>query len=379
MTNEEIKKEILHRVAVQKKKRQRVLRVSASVGCAAVVALAGVGLVRSGVFDHPPPVTDTVVKPTTTVTTVPTEQESTTTTANTPTTNTTTDGGVVVPTTTVTTVAPTTTTTVPTPCKPTATKAPTTEPTKTTTTTSETKDKLLITGVETIDDDTLDQMHTGLFKPGEISPLLKQAMEQYKDTDAVYAVLVAINPKYNQKLVEDFNEAVDALLQSDEMVKLAEQRDLAREEWQAIDEERKAHIGDDAWAAEFLADYVTKEETYRSLRSEYDKRQHDFKLAYWQARADEAVEVLAKSSDMELIPLETRWNESVEKNEKAVLSYVLNAAYNTEKASGQSPYYGYAAILSANEILELSECGSYMFWLDSYDEEAHMDYLNDWV
>ena len=77
-------------VATQQKKRKMMLRVSASVGCAAVVALAGVGLVRSGVFDQTPPVTNAVVK-TTTVTTAPTEQDvtTTTTTVDTPTTNTT--------------------------------------------------------------------------------------------------------------------------------------------------------------------------------------------------------------------------------------------------------------------------------------------------
>ena len=347
MTNEEIKKEILHRVAVQKKKRQRVLRVSASVGCAAVVALAGVGLVRGGVFDQTPPVTDKVVKPTTTVTTAPTEQDvtTTTTTVDTPTTNATTDGGIVTP---PTTATPTQTT------KPTTGK---TEPSKTTTTPG-TKDKLLITGAEVNDMYTGDNSG-GIFKPGELSPLLEQAMEQYKDTDAVYAVMVAINPKYNQKLVDDLNEAVDALLQSDEMVKLAEEVQLAWGEYEAA--------GLD-WSAG---------ETFRSLKSQYDDRQHNFKLAYWQARADEAVEALAKLSDMELLSLYERQNEVSGKEEKAFLSYVLNAAYSTKQANGWPAYYGYAAILSADEILKLSECGSYMFWLDSYDEEAYMDYVVD--
>lgn len=112
MTNEEIKKEVLHRVAVQKKKRQRILRVSASLGAVVLVSLASVSLMRGGVFDQTPPVSDKVAKPTTTETTAPTEQDvttTTTTTVDTPATNTTTDGGVVVPTTTVTTVAPTAT------------------------------------------------------------------------------------------------------------------------------------------------------------------------------------------------------------------------------------------------------------------------------
>ena len=350
MTNEEIKKEVLHRVAVQKKKRQRILRVSASLGCVAVVALAGVGLMGSGVFDQTPPVSDTIAKTTAAASAAPTEQDVTTTTAtvDTPATNTTTAGGMVVPTTTVTTVAPTTT------AKPTTGK---TEPPKTTTTTG-TKDKLLITGVEVNDMYTGDDSG-GIFKPGELSPLLEQAMEQYKDTDAVYAVMVAINPKYNQKLVDDLNEAVDALLQSDEMVKLAEEVQLAWEEYEAAG--LKGSAG----------------ETFRSLSAQYNNRQHDFKLAYWQARADEAVEALAKLSDMELLSLYERQNEVSGKEEKAFLSYVLNAGYSTKQANGRPAYYGYAAILSADEILELSECGSYMFWLDSYDEEAYVDYVAD--
>lgn len=133
MTNEEIKKEVLHRVAVQKKKRQRVLQVSASLGCVAVVALAGVGLMGSGVFDQTPPVSDTVAKPTTAVSTAPTERENNTTTAAATETTTAT---------TVTTIAPTQTeTTYP------QTQAsnkgphyrPTTRPTQTASTTSASK------------------------------------------------------------------------------------------------------------------------------------------------------------------------------------------------------------------------------------------------
>lgn len=90
MTNEEIKKEVLHRVAVQKKKRQRILRVSASLGAVVLVSLAGVGLMGGDVFKQTPPITDTVVKNTTTVTTAPTKGEDTTTTATTETTTVTT-------------------------------------------------------------------------------------------------------------------------------------------------------------------------------------------------------------------------------------------------------------------------------------------------
>ena len=335
-------------VTAQRKKKKVLVSAGATL-CAMSLLGGSVWYLNRPTHDIPVIPTPDENEVTTTVD-VPTEGENTTTATII---ETTTDGGIVTP-----------PTTAPTPSKPTGTKAPTTgktEPPKTTTSTTAPTDKLLITGVETIDDDTLDQMPTGLFKPGEKSPLLNQAMEQYKDTDAVYAVLVAINPKYNQKLVEDLNEAVDALLQSDEMIKLAEEVQLAWEEYEAAGLK---------WSAG---------ETYRSLRSEYDKRERDFKLAYWSARADEAVEALAKFSDIEPIPLEGRWKEDLEKNEKAVLSYVLNAAYGTKKSDGSLSYYGYAAVLSADEILELSECGSYMFWLDSYDEDAYMDYLIDWV
>ena len=367
MTNEEIKKEILHRVAVQKQKRQRVLRMSASVGCAAVVALAGVGLVRGGVFDQTPPVTDKVVKPTTTVTTAPTEQDVTTTTTTVDTT--TTDGGVVAPTTTVTTVAPTQTTT-----KPTTGK---TEQTQTTaSTTTGTKDKLLITGGEP--DDSLMQDASGAYMLDEISPLLKQTMEQYKDTDAVYAVLVAVNPGYNQKLVDDRHKAIDAFLESDEMVKLAEQRDLAREEWQAIDEERKANIGnEEVITTEFIEKLDRAKETYRSLRSEYEKRREDFGWAYWNAYVDEAIEVLAEFSDINLVSLYERVTQDWEKMEKKEIDVIMRVlSVSWFKSLNDDYRHGYAAVLSADEILTLSESDSYIFWLASCDEDT-TSYLID--
>ena len=332
-----------------------------------MVALAGVGLVRGGVFDQTPPVTDKVVKPTTTVTTAPTEQDvtTTTTTVDTTTTETTTNGGVVVP-----------TTTVPAPSKPTATKAPTTEPTKTTTTTSETKDKLLITGDEP--DDSLMQDASGAYMLDEISPLLKQTMEQYKDTDAVYAVLVAVNPGYNQKLVDDRHKAIDAFLESDEMVKLAEQRDLAREEWQAIDEERKANIGnEEVITTEFIEKLDRAKETYRSLRSEYEKRREDFGWAYWNAYVDEAIEALAEFSDINLVSLYERVTQDWEKMEKKEIDVIMRVlSVSWFKPLNDDYRHGYAAVLSADEILTLSESDSYIFWLASCDEDT-TSYLID--
>ena len=347
----------------------RVRRYVAAVAAASVM-VAGVGTWWLTRPEDKPPVIPADTVTTTTVTTAPTEgEDTTTTTASTtvPTAPTTTDGGIVTP--------PTTVTSVPAPSKPTATKAPTTgktdppkstsgtnppttgktEPPKTTTTTG-TKDKLLITGNEDRQDPFTiqDGAVADAFTQGEISPLLKQAMEQYKDTDAVFAVLVAVNPGYNSTVVNDCNRAVDAFLQSDEMVKLAAERQLAWEEYEATGKH---------W------------NTFHSLDNEYSKRKNDFKKAYLQARADEAVEVLAEFSDIPLISLYDRIFQNWEyfKNTDRDVNW---RAYNLSwcKKMPDCYHYGYVAVLSADNILKLSEYGNYVFWLDSYDENAYLVY-----
>ena len=169
-------------VAEQKKKRQLMLRVSASVGCLAVVTLAGVGLVLGGVFDQTPPVTPATDDGTVTTTTVdvPTEGEATaatTTTVNTTITtiDTTTDGGIVTPTT-----VPSKTTTAPSK----------TESTKTSTTTVPAK--LLITADEP--DDYKSNINESSLNTIYISGALQLKMQEYSNLDVVYAVIVEVLP-----------------------------------------------------------------------------------------------------------------------------------------------------------------------------------------
>ena len=359
-------------VTAQRKKKKVLAGIGTTL-CAVSLLGGSVWYLNRPQHDIPVTIAPDKNEVTTTVD-VPTEGEdttTTTTTVNTTAPEPTTDGGIVTPPTT----APTTTAS--SKIEPPKTTAPSkTEPPKTTTSTTAPTDKLLITGDEP--DDSLMQDASGAYMLDEISPLLKQTMEQYKDTDAVYAVLVAVNPGYNQKLVDDLHKAIDAFLESDEMVKLAEQRDLAREEWQAIDEERKANIGNEEWAAEFLADYVTKEETYRSLRSEYEKRREDFRWAYWNAYADEAIEALAEFSDINLVSLYERVTQDWEKMDKKEIDVIMRVlSVSWSKSLNDDYRHGYAAVLSADEILTLSESDSYIFWLASCDEDT-TSYLIDW-
>ena len=336
-------------VTAQRKKKKLLASAGATL-CAVSLLGGSVWYLNRPTHDIPvvPATDDDAV--TTTVTTAPTEQESTTTTANTPATNTTTDGGVVAPTTTVTTVttvAPTQTT-----AKPTTGK---TEPPKTTTTTGS-KDKLVISGNGA--DTTMGGVDaTTYFKHGEISPLLRQTMEQYKDTDAVFAVRIAVR----WKIQASYYEAKQALIESDEMVKLAEQRELAYEAWQAAEEYRRANIGNDEDAAEIIADCHAKKDAYWALDREYEKRLKDLLNAYQNAGLDEALALLKEFSDIDLIPLKDLLELDMEWSEKAPIKMIVNAAQKD---------LAFIAVLSADEILELSERIGCMYWLDSSDDRS---------
>ena len=215
-------------VIAQRKKKQLVTRVTASVGSVALVSLAGIALLRSDAFRETPPLSDGGA--TTTTTHIPTEGEgttTTTTTVNTTAPEPTTDGGIVTPPTT----APTTT--APAPSKPTATQAPTTGktdppkmtttgtkgpatgyippiPTTTQPTTSTGSDRLLITGDEP-DNSFSDQ---GSYSKNEIyiSRSLQEKMNQYKGVDVTYAVIVAI-PIMHEDWDEDFWASTEELVQ----------------------------------------------------------------------------------------------------------------------------------------------------------------------
>ena len=171
----------------QRKKKQAITRVTASVSSVALVSLAGIALLRNDAFHDTPPVTDGVT--TTTVTVPTTDGVATVTTAPSATGGDTTDTSAATdaPTQTATT-APTTTRS-----KTTATTvAPTkTDPSKTTATTTAPK-KVLI-GASEPDTHNAGNANEGpgYFKRGEISPMLKEKMEAHKDENVVFAVLVS--------------------------------------------------------------------------------------------------------------------------------------------------------------------------------------------
>lgn len=123
------------------------------------------------------------------------------------------------------------TTTVPTPSKPTGTKAPTTgktEPPKTPTTTATVKDKLVITADESDDYfDSLVSEGSNSRYGNYISHALQAKMEQYDDTDALYAVIVRVFVTD-----EDFFDGEKALgldETHEEMIRLNEELELARQ------------------------------------------------------------------------------------------------------------------------------------------------------
>ena len=149
-------------VIAQRKKKQAITRVTASVGSVALVSLAGIALLRNDAFHDTPPVTDGGV----TTATVPTGAETTTDT--TPPTATIGDD-----TTSATTVteAPTQTAATTVTTRPSTSHTVKTEPTKTPATTA--PKKVLITG-STPDDYGADYFgdEAPKFRYGEISPLL---------------------------------------------------------------------------------------------------------------------------------------------------------------------------------------------------------------
>ena len=58
-------------------------------------------------------------------------------------------------------------------------------------------------------------------------------MEANKDTNVVFAVMVAVCPRFDQAAVKDeMNKAIEEYKATDEMVQLAEKRQLAYDEWQ---------------------------------------------------------------------------------------------------------------------------------------------------
>ena len=298
----------------QRKKKQAITRVTASVGSVALVSLAGFALLRSDVFRDTPPITDSGI---TTTTAKPTENSTTT-----KSTATTTTGGTqttATSTTTASTVtaAPTTSTEVPSKTEPTTTAtAPTTAPTK------------KVIGADQPDTNGADTSIEGgsYFRGGEISPMLKEAMEKHEGEDVVFAVLVAVKPPFSE---EDMDKAVREFCETEEMRKLAE---------------------DNNW-------------------KEYDKRVFDFKDAYRESKAREEVEVLSALSEFGPIkllpdPKDYRYNPDLLKEWPTPPLHVMALARYSIHS-----HHIYSVVLSADAINEFAERGTAMFWLDTPDEK----------
>lgn len=296
-------------VIAQRKKKQAITRVTASVGSVALVSLAGFALFKNDSFREKLPVSDGNPT-TTTITNTPTEIGDTTTANNA--TATTTDGGI---------VAPTTATTTPSKTQPPATTPSKTEPSKTTAPTTVPKKQLI--GASEPDTYSVDNANEGggYFKRGEISPMLKESMEIHKDEDVVFSVLVAVMPKFNG---DDLDKAVSEFCETEEMRKLAEENN-----WE-----------------------------------EYDSRVHDFRDARMEIILKEELDALRELSEIAPIkhlpdPRVDRYNPETG---TSLPFYVVALASFSFKG-----HHIYSVVLSADAINEFAERGTAMFWLDSPD------------
>ena len=302
-------------VIAQRKKKQVVARATGSVGSVALVSLAGFALWGNDAFHDTPPVTDGGV----TTTAAPTGAETTTaTTAPFATTD-----GDSTDTTTVTDAPTQTATTVTT--RPSASHTVKTEPSKTTapTQTTTTTPKKQLIGASEPDTYSVDNANEGpgYFKRGEISPMLKKKMETHKDENVVFAVLVAVMPKFN---ADEIDKAVSEFCETEEMRKLAEENN-----WQ-----------------------------------EYHNRVHDLREVYYKSVLKVEIDVLRELSEIEPIkhiPEPVDGQDYPETWPKPPSYVVALANYSLWG------HHIYSVVLSADAIYELSERGSYMFWLDSPD------------
>lgn len=226
----------------QRKKKQTITRVTASVGSVALVSLAGFSLLRSDAFRDTPPVTDGGAA---TTTTKPTEKKLLIT-ADEP------DPGI----------------------------------------------------TDTIDESIFyTEPISALLK--EKMELYKDADAEYAVLVAIYHSNYR-NPSKDPNDREydpDYHKAYENFINSDEMVRLAEGVQLAYEAYMEADKNRYT-CPDDVYQ-EYLEDYVAKEKTYRELSSEYDTRKYDFYWEYYTAIVDQKLVTLAELSSTELYNLNT--------------------------------------------------------------------------
>ncbi len=239
-----------------------------------------------------------------------------------------------------------------------------------TTTTAVDKDKLLVMG-DKPDTYGADELDSG-FKKGEpISPLLKEAMELYKDTDAVYAVLVAINSPYgfypSISLDDDADPSLDPgyynayhqFMETDEMVQLEAEKQAAYEAYIEAENALLKAVNEGSATTEQRLEYSSKHEAYRTLRSKKERWLRSFYEEYYETIMNQQLQGLEEMSDVEPIKLPIVPNP---------VPYIW--AIQSFSWGG----HAYSAVLSAAEITCLAEQGGYMFWLNSPETDKDMDY-----
>ena len=331
-------------VIQQRKKKQAITRVTASVGSVALVSLAGFALLRSDVFRTTPPITDGVTTTTTAVQLPDTDSTTTTPTTSASsvaqdvdTTASDTDAGK--------TQSPEKTT-VPSNTQSPPTTAPNqTEPSKTTVsvtppTTTPTQKKLLLTATEP-DYESFDEEICSLYRV-YISSRLRRWMKMFEGEDVEYAVIVSIPP-----LNEDYN---DSKVCNEEMREALQERqrvyNLFKEEAKLLNPTWSGVLTDDIeiWTDDMRENY----EWYCSLRDKYNSLVEQYSGPYIQSLLNRRFEVLKGMRDTPPVD---------------VACYELEAAGFT--------WHAYYAVLTAEEINDLAERGGYTFCLAMLNQKDY--------
>ena len=316
-------------VIAQHRKKQTVTRVTASVGSVALVSLAGFALLRGDAFRNTPPIADDPV----TATTVPVADDTT-----------------AVPTASTTSATESEPTADATECtdankteQPTTTTVPSrTQPSQTTasaptSTTVPAQEKVWITADKpdrygTLSSDEVISRH-GVY----ISPMLRETMEQYKEVNAVYFVIVELPA--TEEDYDDFSSTDEELLRLEEAEKTAYQKYLAAKEE----------------AGGYTAEVWALRQEYRAIASQYNSLKDKLMEEHIQAVLTSRVNDLACWSHSELVSLAT------DTRFRPVFAYACDRDY------------AFLMELTADEIHALAERGGYVIRLACPDGEE--DYL----
>lgn len=335
-------------VIAQRKKKQAITRVTASVGSVALVSLAGIALFQNDAFHDAP----AIAKPTTaTVTHSPMTEDTAVTTAPAVTIGgAESTAGDTQPTQTEPTAsqaAPTVTQTKPTAtqARPTATQSkstatqskPTTptktEPSKTTPTNSE---KVVIRARQPDNTGVDDNVEMSKYER-YVSRLLEEMMTLYEGEDVVYAVIVSI-PMMGEYKYDFWNS-------NEEWVQLIKEKDEAHDAWF-----EEAKLVNPAWDSGAVRDIEVWTDTMRAnyerfntLTDEIDSIRSEYLRPYVQMCIDQRFEALKEVSSIEPVDIQ----------KPSGASYTANAYY---------------VELTADAINALAERGGYRFCLATYED-----------